>query len=67
MCRGGASKPDVLPDISGGGAGEADEPELRPQAEDILRLVNRLAADFGATECDELAGLLERVRKRTGL
>jgi hypothetical protein len=46
---------------------EADEPGLCPRAEHILELVSRLATNYSAAERKEIANLLPRVRKRTGL
>lgn len=46
---------------------EADEPTLRPWAEQFLTLVSQIAADFPSDERKGIAKLLRRVRKRTGL
>jgi hypothetical protein len=46
---------------------EAEEPTLRPWAEQVLTLVSQLAADYPTAERKEVAKLLRRVRKRTGL
>lgn len=46
---------------------EAEEPTLRPWAEQFLRLVDQLAADYPTAERKQVTKLLRRVRKRTGL
>jgi hypothetical protein len=46
---------------------EAEEPTLRPWAEQVLTLAGQIAADYPTAERKEVTKLLRRVRKRTGL